>query len=143
MKALALIILFSLSFLITKAQDKNSNQGKDTSNYALEHPPEYPGGVTAFVNYLGTHVHYPKNAQKNIQGRVIVSFVIDTKGKPDSVVVVNSLSPEFDNEAVKAINGMPKWRPGVKNGKPVRVSYTVPISFSGPLVAKPDSTKKS
>lgn len=93
--------------------------------------PEFPGGNSALFLFLATNVKYPTISQENgIQGRVIVSFVIDKDGSITDIEVVRSIDPFLDKEAIRVIKIMPKWKPGMIKGKPVRVKYTVPVTFS-------------
>lgn len=93
--------------------------------------PEFKGGVTAFSQYLGKKVRYPANAVKNkIQGRVFLSFVVDKDGSLKDVKVVKSPDDELSAEAQRVLRESPQWVPGLQYGRPVRVSYTVPINFS-------------
>lgn len=92
--------------------------------------PEFPGGATALMQYLGKHINYPVVAQENgIQGKVIVQFVVDVDGSIVNPVVVRSVDPYLDKEAIRVIASMPKWKPGMQRNKPVRVKYTVPVAF--------------
>lgn len=75
-------------------------------------------------------VKYPMIAQENnIQGKVFVQFVIEKDGSVSDVKVARSVDPSLDKEAIRVVKAMPKWKPGKQRGKPVRVSYTVPINF--------------
>ena len=79
---------------------------------------------------LGKNVKYPVIAQENnIQGKVIVQFVIERDGSITDVQVVRPVDPSLDKEAIRVVKSMPKWKPGKQRGKAVRVSYTVPINF--------------
>ncbi len=93
--------------------------------------PEFPGGQEALAEFLSANVRYPKVAQQNeIQGRVIVQFVVATDGKIENVEVVRTGGdPSLDKEAVRVIKSMPRWQPGRQRGRPVRVKYTVPVNF--------------
>ena len=93
----------------------------------VENMPEFNGGMGALMQYLSDNIRYPE--EKDIQGRVIVSFVVDKDGSISNAQVVKSLHPSFDAEALRIINNMPKWIPGTQNGKPVNVKYVVPINF--------------
>ena len=96
----------------------------------VEQMPEYPGGPQALFKYIGENIHYPEAAEKaGIQGRVIATFVVKKDGSIDKVKVVKSVSPELDEEALRCINAMPKWTPGMQKGQAVNVKYTIPISF--------------
>lgn len=97
----------------------------------VETMPEYPGGQEAMYVYLNKNIKYPKaDFNKNISGKVIVQFVIDTSGYVTDSKVVKSVSPTIDAEALRVINGMPQWKPGTQQGKVVKVKYTIPINFS-------------
>lgn len=93
--------------------------------------PSFPGGQEALLDFLSQNVKYPPIAQKNgIQGRVIVQFVVAKDGKISDVVVVRSGGdPSLDREAVRVIKSMPRWEPGKRRGKPIRVKYTAPVNF--------------
>jgi TonB family protein len=97
----------------------------------VETMPEFPGGNSALMKFLAENTQYPVNAQeKGIQGRVICTFVVEKNGKPSNIQVVRtSGDPSLDKEAVRVISTMPKWKPGTQRGKPVRVTYTLPVSF--------------
>ena len=97
----------------------------------VEKMPEYPGGQAALFEYLSTNVKYPVDAEKQkIQGRVLVTFVVNTDGSITDIEVVKKAFPSLDAEAVRVISGMPKWIPGEQKGQKVRVKYTVPLSFN-------------
>ncbi len=96
----------------------------------VEQMPEFPGGQAALMEYLSKNVKYPVVAQENgVQGRVVVSFVVERDGSVTDVQVVKSVDPSLDREAVRVISSMPKWIPGKQNGQAVRVKYNVPVSF--------------
>ena len=97
---------------------------------SVEQMPEFPGGVEGLMRYLQQNVQYPPTAiQNNVQGRVIVQFIIDETGQVGDVKVVRSVSEEVDAEAVRVIKSMPKFEPGRQGGEPVSVWYTLPIAF--------------
>lgn len=96
----------------------------------VESMPEFPGGMDALLKYLSNNIKYPPSAQENnIQGRVIVEFVVNRDGSIVDPRVMRALDPSCDKEALRVIKGMPKWTPGKQRGKPVRVKYTVPVMF--------------
>ena len=97
----------------------------------VESMPEFPGGQQAMMKFLGENIQYPANAvEKGIQGRVICKFVVEKDGNVSDIQVVRtSGDASLDSEAVRVISTMPKWKPGVQRGKPVRVIYTIPINF--------------
>ncbi|MCQ2235596.1 MAG: energy transducer TonB [Bacteroidales bacterium] len=95
-----------------------------------EQMPAFPGGDVELRKFLAQSVKYPVIAQENgIQGRVFVSFVVDKTGSVTNARVARGIDPNLDKEALRVVNSMPKWTPGMQRGKPVKVSYTVPINF--------------
>ena len=96
----------------------------------VEQMPEFPGGMAELMKFLGKNIKYPTIAQENgIQGRVIVQFVVNQDGSIVDPVVMRSVDPYLDKEALRVISTMPKWKPGMQRGKAVRVKYTVPVTF--------------
>lgn len=97
----------------------------------VEVMPVFPGGQTALAQYIASHLKYPTVAQENgIQGRVFVSFVVGEDGYVEDVRVIKGVEPMLDKEAVRVIQSLPRWTPGNQQGKPVRVKYTVPVTFA-------------
>ncbi len=95
-----------------------------------EQMPEYPGGMKELFKFLQDNVKYPESAmKKNVQGRVIVQFVVEKDGTPTEFNVVRSVDPDLDAEALRVLKTMPKWKPGMQRGEVVRVKYTVPVTF--------------
>lgn len=96
----------------------------------VEQMPSFPGGQSALMQFLQSNVKYPVVAQENgVQGRVVVSFVVERDGSITDVQVVRSVDPSLDREAQRVVRSMPKWIPGKQNGQAVRVKYNVPVSF--------------
>jgi protein TonB len=92
--------------------------------------PQYPGGDEELFKYLATNIKYPSDAkEQNIEGRVICQFIINRDGSVSEVVVVRSITPSLDAEAVRVISAMPNWTPGEQRAQTVRVKYTLPINF--------------
>ncbi len=117
------ILLGGLSAL----EDAPSN---DSIYQIVDEMPQYPGGEKAMMEYVAKNVKYPQEAKdKEIQGRVFVSFVIEKDGSVNEVKVLRSIGGGCDEEAVRVVSSMPKWKPGIKDGKPVRVSYMMPLNF--------------
>jgi len=98
---------------------------------AVDEKPRFMGGdENEFSKWVSKNMAYPEDAIKNrIQGRVICSFVVDTKGNVTNVKILRGVDPLLDKEAIRAISNSPKWTPGEQRGKPVRVSYTFPVIF--------------
>ena len=97
----------------------------------VEQMPEFPnGGMAGLMQYLSKNIKYPTIAQENgTQGRVTVQFVVNRDGSIVDAKVLRGVDPYLDKEAIRVISSMPKWTPGVQNGKKVRVKFTVPVSF--------------
>lgn len=106
-------------------------EDEDVVFQIVEQQPEFPGGPQALFKYLSENVKYPVIAQENgIQGRVVCQFTVNKDGSIVDVEVVRSGGDaSLDKEAVRVIKTMPKWKPGKQRNKPVRVRYTVPVSF--------------
>jgi len=98
--------------------------------FIVEDMPEFPGGELALRQYIANAIKYPVIAQENgIQGRVYVTFVVNTDGSIADARIARGVDPSLDKEALRVVNILPKWKAGKQRGKPVRVSYTVPINF--------------
>lgn len=99
----------------------------------VELPPEFPGGMKALMEYLKQHIRYPKVCkEQGLQGRVIVQFVVNPDSTISDAQVIKPVNPHFDKEALRVVNAMPKWKPGEQRGKPVRVRFTLPVTFRLP-----------
>ena len=96
----------------------------------VEHMPEFPGGDLALRKHIAENVKYPEIAKENgLSGKVFVQFVINQRGEVENVKIARGVDPALDKEAIRVVQGLPKWKPGSQRGKPVKVSYTVPINF--------------
>ena len=96
----------------------------------VEVDPEFPGGEEALYKYLAENIKYPEKAKNNkVEGRVYITFVIEKDGTVSDAKVLRSVNEELDAEALRVINAMPKWKPGMQQGVPVRVQYNIPITF--------------
>lgn len=103
---------------------------EETIFEVVEVMPEYPGGMSACLQYLTKNIKYPTEAQDaGQQGRVIVQIIINKEGKVSNPKIVRSVSPALDNEAIRVIKSMPDWKPGKQRGVPVNVKYTLPVNF--------------
>lgn len=92
--------------------------------------PEFPGGMTGLMQHFSKNIRYPAEAHtNNIQGRVVVSVIINTDGKATNAQIVQGVAPSLDAEALRVATTMPDWTPGTKDGKPVNVKYTFPVVF--------------
>lgn len=110
----------------------NGHNAADDSVYtSVEKSAEYPGGIESFYSYLGQNIHYPEYArQKNITGRVIITFVVERNGSVTNIRVLRGIGYGCDEEAVRVLKESPKWAPGVQKGRVVRQQYTIPINFT-------------
>ena len=96
----------------------------------VEQMPSFPAGPSALMEWLSNNVKYPVVAQENgVQGRVVVSFVVERDGSITDVKVVRGVDPSLDREASRVVRAMPRWIPGKQNGSAVRVKYNVPVAF--------------
>lgn len=114
---------------ITQKVVEESNE--PVSFAAVEKLPKFPGGDEAFGRYLGKMIRYPPVAKENnLQGRVTVSFVVERDGKLTDIKVIRDIGGGCGEEAIRVLSKSPSWSPGIQNGKPVRVAYTMPINFT-------------
>lgn len=96
----------------------------------VEQMPSFPGGSEALFNYLSENITYPKDCEDVcVQGRVIITFIVEKDGSITNAEVVKSVHPSFDEEALRVVKAMPRWIPGKQNGKNIRVKYSIPVSF--------------
>lgn len=97
----------------------------------VEEQPEFPGGMNQLYEYLKRNVKYPKFAKEHgIQGRVFVNFIVEADGSITNAKVLRGPHPLLDKEALRVVNKMPKWKPGIHRGIPTRVSFNLPIKFT-------------
>jgi TonB family protein len=116
------------TYEITRMKVEQTKDGPKTVQVKEEF--NNPGGFKGLQIYLAQHVRYPVVAEENgIQGRVICTFVVEKDGSISDVNVAKSVDPSLDKEAVRVLKQMPKWTPGKQKGEPVRVKYTVPVTF--------------
>jgi protein TonB len=102
----------------------------------LEAMPEPYGGAAAWAKFLQKNIHYPSQASEaGIQGKVFLSFIIETDGHLSNIVVERGAGFGLDQEALRVLKLAPAWKPGIQNGHKVRVKYTIPINFQ---IADPD-----
>ena len=105
-------------------------QEDEVVHIRVDRMPEFPGGQAALNRYLAQNLQYPILAQENgIQGRVICQFIVEKDGSVGDVTVIRGVYESLDNEAIRVVEAMPKWIPGVQGGEIVRVRYTLPIRF--------------
>jgi len=113
----------------TKVKEEN-NPDANGVYQVCDEQPEFPGGMTACMQFLAKNIKYPVDCMKEgIQGRVIIQLVVDKDGSIQDTKVVRSIHPSLDKEALRVANLMPKWIPGKVNGKDVRCRFTIPMMF--------------
>lgn len=96
----------------------------------VEKLPEFPGGIVEFMKWLTANLRYPEYAQKNkIEGKVVVSFIVNKDGSISSPKIQKSVDPMLDNEALRVIKRMPRWKPGIMDSKPCRTMFAIPVVF--------------
>ncbi|GHT37218.1 cell envelope biogenesis protein TonB [Bacteroidia bacterium] len=107
----------------------------------VDEMPKYPGGDGALLKFIADSIKYPAEAQENgIQGRVVAYFIVNQDGSISNPTLLKGVEPSLDEEALRIIKSMPKWTPGKIKGEPVRVKYTIPVTFR--LSAGDDSQKE-
>ena len=97
---------------------------------AVEQQAEFPGGQAALMKWLSNNIRYPEAAQQNdIQGRVVVKFVVEKDGSIGHAEIARGVDKDLDREALRVVNKMPKWQPGKNNGVAVRSYFNLPVTF--------------
>ncbi|MBR5688073.1 MAG: energy transducer TonB [Prevotella sp.] len=123
---IAILMLIPLGVAAQSDSDSKSNQIYENPEVTAS----FPGGNAALVNWLSQNIKYPASARKNnIEGRVIVRFIVEKNGRISEVKVVRSIDPALDLEAVRVVKAMPHWTPAQFNGIAVRSRFILPINF--------------
>ena len=100
----------------------------------------YPGGIPALMDFLNENIKYPEQAEREgIEGRVVAGFIVERDGSVSNIEILKSVHPLLDAEVVRVLSLMPNWIPGRQNGQPVRVKYSLPITFR--LISDDESAK--
>jgi len=108
----------------------SESPGEEDVFMVVDESPEFPGGTSALMGYLRDNMVVPDSCRENnIQGRVLVTFIVEKDGSITKPVVVKSVHPILDAEALRLVSAMPKWKPGRQNGEVQRVKYTIPVNF--------------
>ena len=127
---LSLMAAFSLATVQAQKTVVSQKEQKPEVFMVVENMPEYPGGNEAMFAFFAKNMKYPADAQKNkVQGRVLVTFVVERDGTLTDVQVAKPTFPSLDDEAMRLVKKMPKWKPGTQRGVPVRVKFTLPVVF--------------
>lgn len=123
--------MMSVGMMAQTPANNDSVENEIVEFTVVEQMPEFPGGQNGLIQYLSKNIMYPIVAKENkIQGRTLVSFVVEKDGKISNVqVLCSSGDMMLDREAMRVIRSMPRWRPGFMKGQPVRVQYQIPITF--------------
>jgi TonB family protein len=125
-------IFFACSSPDKQQIDSTEEVSKDTEATfeVVEVMPEFPGGMEALIEYLGTNIEYPDQAKKDgIEGKVFVNFIVEKDGSIGDTKVIRGIGGGCEEEAIRVVSQMPDWTPGIQRGQAVRVSYKLPISF--------------
>jgi periplasmic protein TonB len=97
----------------------------------VAYPAEFPGGMDKLSSFLGDNLEFPEvERERNAEGRVVVEFIIDETGSLSNFKVTESAGKNFDNEAIRVLKKMPKWKPGRQNTGPVSMYFTLPVTFT-------------
>ena len=129
---LASMICYSAHAQVAVSKDtaKKKSRGNEVFT-TVETVPEFPGGLPAFYTYLGKNLRYPDVARViGINGRLVMSFVVDTNGRVTQATPRNCIGAGCEAEAARLLEASPAWSRGMQDGRPVRVEYSVPISFT-------------
>jgi len=141
MKKIFSTLILLTSCLLIQAQTADSAKTTENNNLkenkiekevflVVEEAPEFPGGQDAMMKFLADNITYPKEALDSlIHGTVYVNFIVEPDGSVSNIEVKRGIGGGCDEEAVRVIQMMPKWKPGTQRGEPVRVQYSLPIRF--------------
>ncbi len=123
-------IFFQLGEPEQHAAEDQGNPGKAFDFASVEQLPKFPGGDAGFSEFLSENIRYPSEAKaKNIQGKVFAQFTVETDGSLSGIKIVRGLGAGTEEETLRVLKLSPRWIPGTNDGKPVRVSYTIPIDY--------------
>lgn len=128
-----IVSLIFLVFVLAFHSNSNAQEQKASSDIytAVDVMPEFPGGQVALNNFIAVNLRYPAEArQSNKEGTVHSSFIIEADGSVSNVQILRKIGYGCDEEVERVVGMMPKWKPGVKNNKNVRVQMHLPVSFS-------------
>lgn len=129
MKSLRTIIFTLLAASLFAVQANGQEKIKVYTE--VDQMPEYPGGEEALKNFIAENISYPEQAKKNgVTGKVYISFIVNKAGEVQDARVVRGVHPELDKESLRVVNKLKKFKPGIKDGEPVNVAYTLPINFA-------------
>lgn len=133
---LAVVALFGGNYLLSQpatasqVQPGEVSQSEEPPFEVCEKMPEFPGGINEMLSWIVGELHYPEDVQDNVQGTVIVQFVVEKDGSVSNAEIIRGIHPRFDEEALRVVQAMPRWTPGENKGEKVRVRFSLPIKFS-------------
>ncbi len=120
----------SIQFTDVDLNDDEGDNEDEQIFISVQQMPEFPGGQLALRRYIAEHIQYPVLARENdIEGVVTVQFVVGKKGEVSNVFVIRGVDPLLDSEAVRVVKSLPRFKPGMQQGRPVKVWFTLPIVF--------------
>ncbi len=130
-KVVSLLVMMLVVCHAIYAEDEDWEGGVEKAGEEfVETRPEFPGGTEILYAYLRTNLKYSTKARKEqVQGRVVTRFIVRKNGDVDSVAILKSVDPRLDEEAMRVVEGMPKWKPATRNGEPKDAKVTMPIVF--------------
>ncbi len=130
-KTLVSVSLFLITIAAYSQDQGETNKVKAGFGVTVvQEQAEFPGGPDSLISFLNNNLVYPEKAKTDkVAGKVYVSFAISDTGSILKPRVISGVSPELDNEALRVVNLMPKWKPGTASGHPVKVQYVLPIEF--------------
>jgi TonB family protein len=134
----ALLICLA-SFAQTRFQNENQKVKAGFGATVVQQNPEFPGGPDSLFNFLSNNLKYPRHAKlEGVHGRVYVGFLIDKTGKLKNHRILNGVTEELNEEAMRVVKEMPDWKPGTRAGENVDVQYVLPIDFILPKKNEPE-----
>lgn len=124
-------IVFDLNEYKEEKANVDSTANNDEEVYTeVDEQPEFPGGVQSLMRFLAKNVKYPKGAMRNgVEGRVITNFIVNKDGSISDIIIKEGVNKQLDDEAVRVVSKMPKWKPAKNNGEIVRMNFTLPVIF--------------
>lgn len=128
------IMLFSTTLVSAQVREDGDITNLDNGDEQIYDHPEkiaqFPGGMDAYVTWMSANFHYPEKAiRKNVEGRVVLSFIVNKQGKIKDIKVLQRLSPECDKEAVRMVKAMPRWFAAEHQGRKVNCRFIMPVEF--------------
>ena len=128
-KLIVLVFMMSFALNLNAQVDKPDNDA-DVVYTIVDKEASYPGGIEALNTFLARNIIYPTLAkQKNIQGKVIISFIIEKNGSISNIKIVKDIGEGCGEEGVRIVKLMPKWKPAQQKGEPVRQQFVLPVLF--------------